>query len=1242
MTCPSFALVWLLQTLLPLLTISWSFVLVMWFQHPERQASYITCSSWPLLLVLVAVWGLVPLILLLLLPMPGLYVLPASLNLVTLIVTTATFAWAKHSLWTHQQYTLWLEQRFQHHAQQCLPLLDSLALANNEIQHSSAMIMATLEQCTPIHVLSSAQPQELLSACTTSLPIASLSAIRTHVHQLQHLHNYLAPRNMTSTCSTSSQSLQPHPFDMGDLLQSVGDALAGTASKLQVNLVLYHVDNNMHHTRVLGEEAILRHTLFTLLLPILHSCIPGAFVELGLNIHLMSPNSSGQSQARVTIEVIRTMHLASPLDDLLQHTTTAPWVQQVGVQVSLRSLSSQKTRVDIVLTLPLVMEDKDATSSSSALGQEDGSKTTLPSRTEPTLKELMAFVEQLKGVRMILHAREQSVFAKHMTGCLASWNCDISHVPVEQKHDLFDTGSAASSSKNTTPDTEVTHLATASDHRPPNSNINNSTSSSAPVPTVPSPANEEDHLLALPPAFILIDDHIPTLEHVLDELRAKPSALSPGSRRHRTSKSSSSSHHPMHSPHHPASGPLAHQHPPHYIHHLWQHPYHHHHPSSSANPTTSPPAATYMPVAPRSTAILFFASLSNYKRVRETIQHAMVWSYASIPMPRIVVIPKPAGPRRYLTAFHTAWHNVMVHQPHVMPIATSPSSPYPSGQVVFPPGMHPSPPCFPTSDTVNDLHIAWPGSTNLSPSSHLGMHDAQYLLDRSPTTSPNVHSKPLRRRPSHNDHHDATGPGDHFSAGATPTNLTPNADMNAILELDASSANMLHNGSNSNTSTPLANDLQDKVTTPPTIKEPSEHTKSLSRIKLNKRRKKERGSAFANTVSPPINVLIVEDNMINQAILSAWMKKHKINFSVAGNGKEAVEKWKEGGFHLILMDIQLPVMDGIQATKIIRSIEKEEKIGVLPMSSSFLQRQLNLESSSPVDTEPPTSASSSSTPTEQPSDQLPDAGGRRSSHTKLMPSTFRSPVIIVALTASSLESDRHAALAAGCNDFLTKPISLEWLEKKIIEWGCMQALIDFDGWRLWKRSNDQQELQPGKPSSSSTPGLLLGKDHPPLSSSPPSLTTNEALPTSTHPSPTTPASSVQSRRPVSPLVMDTPLAPPLYLKQESAAPWSSSQFAQQQQQQTYPMPPRNGIMLPGAIGLSKQRRYSTLTPNHKQSTPPILPPFGHSPSASAFPVIHRFKPVLIQKSNSETTLNANSVRRHVAMKKAASMDDTLT
>ena len=45
----------------------------------------------------------------------------------------------------------------------------------------------------------------------------------------------------------------------------------------------------------------------------------------------------------------------------------------------------------------------------------------------------------------------------------------------------------------------------------------------------------------------------------------------------------------------------------------------------------------------------------------------------------------------------------------------------------------------------------------------------------------------------------------------------------------------------------------------------------------------------------------VADNPINQTILSTFMKKKKIKYDVAKNGEEAVQKWKSGGFHLILV-----------------------------------------------------------------------------------------------------------------------------------------------------------------------------------------------------------------------------------------------------------------------------------------------------------------------------------------------------
>lgn len=85
-------------------------------------------------------------------------------------------------------------------------------------------------------------------------------------------------------------------------------------------------------------------------------------------------------------------------------------------------------------------------------------------------------------------------------------------------------------------------------------------------------------------------------------------------------------------------------------------------------------------------------------------------------------------------------------------------------------------------------------------------------------------------------------------------------------------------------------------------------------------------------VFPKINVLIVEDNVINQAILGSFLRKHKISYKLAKNGQEAVNIWKEGGLHLIFMDLQLPVLSGIEAAKQIRDFEKQNGIGIQKVS----------------------------------------------------------------------------------------------------------------------------------------------------------------------------------------------------------------------------------------------------------------------------------------------------------------------
>src|SRR6185503_19168657 len=116
-----------------------------------------------------------------------------------------------------------------------------------------------------------------------------------------------------------------------------------------------------------------------------------------------------------------------------------------------------------------------------------------------------------------------------------------------------------------------------------------------------------------------------------------------------------------------------------------------------------------------------------------------------------------------------------------------------------------------------------------------------------------------------------------------------------------------------------------------------------------------------NTVVPPLvrlNVLLAEDNPVNRTLMIALLSKRGYNVTIAENGREAIDAHEREPFDVVLMDIQMPEMDGIQATTVIR--QREGKSGI------------------------------------------------------------RVP--IVALTAHAMRGDRERCLAAGMDDYLTKPI----------------------------------------------------------------------------------------------------------------------------------------------------------------------------------------------------------------------------
>lgn len=74
------------------------------------------------------------------------------------------------------------------------------------------------------------------------------------------------------------------------------------------------------------------------------------------------------------------------------------------------------------------------------------------------------------------------------------------------------------------------------------------------------------------------------------------------------------------------------------------------------------------------------------------------------------------------------------------------------------------------------------------------------------------------------------------------------------------------------------------------------------------------------------NVLVVEDNEDNRLLINAYLSKTNYKVEMAVNGLEAVEKVKNNDYDLILMDIQMPKLDGYQAVEIIRELEKVERI----------------------------------------------------------------------------------------------------------------------------------------------------------------------------------------------------------------------------------------------------------------------------------------------------------------------------
>jgi len=130
-----------------------------------------------------------------------------------------------------------------------------------------------------------------------------------------------------------------------------------------------------------------------------------------------------------------------------------------------------------------------------------------------------------------------------------------------------------------------------------------------------------------------------------------------------------------------------------------------------------------------------------------------------------------------------------------------------------------------------------------------------------------------------------------------------------------------------------------------------------------------------NTLPSNTRILLVEDNSINQRVASAMLNKLGFTIDIAANGIEAIDALKQNAYSLVIMDLQMPLMGGLEATKAIRK---------------------------------------------------PGAG------------IINPDIPIIAMTANATLQDQENCLKSGMNDFISKPVMMTTLQELLNKWIPLQ------------------------------------------------------------------------------------------------------------------------------------------------------------------------------------------------------------